>query len=424
MRLTPILGVRSLVAKLHPPLLKTPRESQQLLSVLNSAFKRQLDDVHPPVNPVKSPDIGRPRTNDTVFANPSVNAANDHLLSILHHPLLETKDGHNAGPTSAAARAVTLLDTAIVEGRVTASLLEQCISIYNQNGRHSLRSPEGHRLGYKIVAWFNMTDAVTREAFLTGQLVNHVVPLLYSEGQEQVVWEWLRMLYAGDFGGRNDKTAYDPKSPAWQESEARLVRLMVREAVRRRNLPGAIQEYAQAWNYMTESGRLPQETHHTYPKSSNSAMARTSTMIVQMIIHRRHDHGVPSLLYDLITRLDQHWSTPKYWQQVFLPVYHPARPTAESLLQSLRSGDFLQHKLHAIRQRTKWGTPKLATTAMIDAAQLLLDQGQPMKAQFVLDEAENHFPEFVSERKLQDNAGRIQAARHEVAAKPVEFAFG
>ena len=61
---------------------------------------------------------------------------------------------------------------------------------------------------------------------------------------------------------------------------------------------------------------------------------------------------------------------------------------------------------------------------MIDAAQLLLDQEQPMKAQFVLDETENHFPEFVSERKLQDNKSRIQAARREVAAKPVVFAFG
>src|SRR2546423_2758972 len=136
MRLTPNLGVRSLVAKLHPPLLKTPRESQQLLSVLDSAFKRQLDDAHPPVNPVKSLGIGQARANDIVFANPSVNAANDHLLSILHHPLLETKGGQNTDTKSSAARAVTLLDNAIMEGRVTLVLLEQCISIYNQSGRH------------------------------------------------------------------------------------------------------------------------------------------------------------------------------------------------------------------------------------------------------------------------------------------------
>jgi hypothetical protein len=424
MRLTPILGVRSLVAKLHPPLLKTPRESQQLLSVLNSAFKRELDDVHPPVNPVESPDFERSRTNDTVFANPTVNAANDHLLSILHHPLLETKDGRRAGTASAAAQAVTLLDTAIVEGRVTPELLEQCITIYKQNGRHLPSGSEGHRLGYKIVAWFNTTDAATREAFLTGRLMDNVVRLMYNEGQEQVVWEWLRMLYEGSFGGRNDKSAYDPKSPAWQENEASLVRLMVREAVRRRNLPGAIQEYAQAWNYMTESGRLPREIHHHYPKSPNSSMSRTSTMIVHMIIHRRHYHGVPSMLYDLIMRLDQHWFRPKYWQQMFLPVYHPTRPSAVNLLQSLRSGDFLEHKLHAIRQRTKSGIPKMATIAMIDAAQLLLDQEQPMKAQFVLDATENHFPQFVSGRKSQDNESRIQAARREVEAKPVELAFG
>jgi hypothetical protein len=424
MRLTPILGVRSLVAKLHPPLLKTPRESQQLLSVLNSAFKRQLDDVHPPVNPIKNREFDRSRSSDTVSANPSVNAANDHLLSILHHPLLEPKNGDSTGLVSAAARAVMLLDTAIVEGNVTLALLEQCLITYTQNGKHMPRVPEGHRLGYKIVAWFNTTDAAIRESFLTGRLMDKVVPLMYSEGQEQVVWDWLRMLYEGDFGGQNDRSAYDPKSPTWQENEANLVRLMVREALRRGNLPGAVQEYAQAWNYLTQSGRLPQGIHHFHSSSPNSSMSRTSAMIVHMIIYRRHDHGLPSALYDLITKLDHHWSRPKYWQQAFLPIYHPTRASAELLLQSLRSGDFLQHKLPFIRQRAKSGTPKLATIAMIDAAQLLLDQEQPMKAQFVLDETENHFPEFVSERKLQDNKSRIQAARREVAAKPVAFAFG
>ena len=424
MRLTPILGVRSLVAKLHPLLLKTPRESQQLLSVLNSSFKRQLDEVHPPVHPVRSPEFERSHTNDTVFANPSANAANDHLLSILHHPLLETKDGDRTGRKSAAARAVRLLDTATVEGRVTPALLEQCIRIYNQRGRTLPELPEGQRLGYKITAWFNTTGAATREAFLTGQLMLHVVPLMYSEGQEQVVWEWLRMLYEGDFGGRNDKTAYDPNSPAWQEHEANLVRLMVREAVRRGNLPGAIQEFAQAWNYMTESGRLPRESHQFDTNSPSSSMSRTSAMIVHMILSRRHDHGVPSLLYDLITRLDQHWRRPKYYQQVFLPIYHPSRPNADDLLQSLRSRDFPQRKLHAIRERAKSGAPKLATIAMIDAAQLLIDQGQPMKAQYVLDQTEKHFPAYVSERKLLDNETRIHAARQEVAAKPVALAFG
>jgi hypothetical protein len=413
-----------LIAKLHPPLLKTPREAQQLLSVLDSAFKKQLDEAHPPVNSAKGPGVGQSRKNDAVFANPSVNAANDHLLSILHHPLLETKDGERVGAPPAAAQAVRLLDSAIVEGKVTLELLEQCIVIYKQNGRQMPSLSGGHRLGYKIAAWFSTADAATKENFLTSKLMNEAVPLMYSEGQEQVVWEWLRMLYEGDFGGRNDKSAYDPKSPAWQEKEASLVRLMVREAVRRRNLPGAIQEYAQAWNYMAQSGRLPQRTQLSYQNSHRSSMSRTSTMIVHMIIYRRYDHGVPSLLYDLITNLDKYWSKPSHWQQIFLSIYHPSRPSTEALLQSLRSGDFLQHKLPAIRQQAKSGRPKLATIAMIDAAQLLLNQNQPMKAQLVLDATEAHFPEFVSEKTSQDNETRIQAARREVEAKPVELAFG
>jgi hypothetical protein len=147
-------------------------------------------------------------------------------------------------------------------------------------------------------------------------------------------------------------------------------------------------------------------------------------MIVHMIVHRRNDHGVPPLLYDLITRLDKYWTGPSYWQQIFLSIYHPSRPSTEVLLQSLQSGDFLQHKLPAIRKQTKSGKPKLATIAMIDAAQLLLNQNQSMEAQLVLDATEKHFPELVSERTFQDGQTRIQAARREVEAKPVEFAFG
>jgi hypothetical protein len=319
---------------------------------------------------------------------------------------------------------VRLLDTAIVEGRLTPALLEQCIRVYSRNGRHPPELPEGQRLGYKITAWFNTTDAATREDFLTGQLMMHVVPLMYSEGQEQVVWEWLRMLYEGDFGGRNVNTAYNPQSAAWQASEANLVRLMIKEALRRENIPGAIQEYAQAWNYMTESGRLPRERRAFGPNTASSMMSRTSAMIVHMIISRRHNHGVPLLQFDVITRLDEHLRKPKYYQPVFLPIYHPARPSADDLLQSLRSGDFSQHKVRGIRERAKSGAPKLATIAMIDAAQLLLDQGQPTKAQYVLDRIEEHFPELVSESQLQDNESRIQAARREVAAKPVALAFG
>ena len=147
-------------------------------------------------------------------------------------------------------------------------------------------------------------------------------------------------------------------------------------------------------------------------------------MIVHTIIYRRHNHGLPSVLYDLITKLDHHWSRPKYWQQMVLPIYHPTQASADLLLQSLRLGDFLQHKLPFIRQRAKSGAPKLATIAMIDAAQLLLDREQPLKAQFVLDETEKYFPELVSERKLQDNESRIQAARREVDAKSLTLAFG
>src|SRR5271156_608532 len=108
MKLTSVLRIRSLLNRLHPPLPpNTPRESERLLSVLQSAFKRQLDDAHPPpaTDASKAPSVIALES-----PNSSINAAEAHLHSILHHPLLITS---KYKAKTAAAGAVALFNYAI-----------------------------------------------------------------------------------------------------------------------------------------------------------------------------------------------------------------------------------------------------------------------------------------------------------------------
>src|SRR5467141_2839805 len=64
MKKTSILNLKSW-PKIHPPLPRTPRESQQLLSALTSSFRRQLDAA----------------------GNKPVQSTDRHLKSILDNPL-------------------------------------------------------------------------------------------------------------------------------------------------------------------------------------------------------------------------------------------------------------------------------------------------------------------------------------------------
>ena len=406
MKLTPMLNVRSLVAKLHPPLPATARESAQLLSILQASFRKHLDDAHPPLESTPSTSLAGPGRN-TTSSNASAVAASNHLQSILAHPLFARNADERQDDSSAAAKAVAMFDAAMATGIAQWPLMRDCVSMYQS----SPPAPSGPKLGPRIRIWFNSSTPSTRENFLVKSDLRHIVPIMYADGEEQAVWEWLRALFAGDFGTSHRTTSFDPKSPTWQAQEANLVYLMVRERIRARNFPAAVQEYAHALRYMIQSGRFPTLVKESDLHVGLNSMLKTSKLLSAFIIACRNKHLAAEDTFNHFLEVDAYWSNIPRYQPLLVQIYHPTAPNADALYASLSRGQFTK-LLPSDRSGIKY-----IITAIQDGAQLYRDQGQPSKAGFISAEIRQIFHNMDLKRIVVNDARTILGFRNKLPSR-------
>ena len=393
MRLTPALAIRNLIAKLHPPHPPTPRESQQLLSVLQNSFNRRLDDIHP------SPQISAgPRNLDNTehlpdVGNLSASAANAHLQSILNHPSLEqaTRSSMNSPIKDAELK----FDAAVIAQSVDFSLIRACIQMANSWDREEAAL----KLGPRISAWFTASSSATQRAFLCDSgLMSTVLPLMYQAKLENVVWDWLRHLYGG--------------SAQLQQSlelmaEDRFIALMTRESIRRQDLRTAVLEYSEACEY--RASRASSGAMREF--RSRRPLIVTGNLVSSAILLRRHDHGIPAPLYDLL--LSSAIPEPVNFETYLwplLPLYHPSKAESRTLYQTLQNAGYVNGLMSKVETMTYDRATKLLIN-ILDGADLMLIQGPKAKAQFILDFAQKHFPTMLPEKRSAEVGELIQRAR-------------
>ena len=91
------LGFRSLTANLHPRVPLSVKESQKLLTVINSSFRKHLDEVHPwsgeSPTEQRGVDGSHQSSSTSQQSNSSSSALADrHLSSVLTSPLFAKSD--------------------------------------------------------------------------------------------------------------------------------------------------------------------------------------------------------------------------------------------------------------------------------------------------------------------------------------------
>lgn len=396
MRLTQALAVRNLIAKLHPPLSQTPRESQQLLSVLQNSFNRRLDDIHPSPQTPSSlrnhgvsgllPDIG----------NLSANATNAHLQSILSHPSLEQ------GGTSSVASPVKiaeLFDAALLQSSVNFSFIRSCVLMTKTGLVLVDKSEAALQLSSRIAAWFTSLDAKTKRAFLVdSDLMSTVLPMMYLGHLEGTVWDWLRTLYEG---------SAQHMQVSDLQTEDRFIALMTRENIKRRDLSAATVEYCEASEYRSSRALLEVERD----KQTHHPLLLTGNLISSAVLLQRHRHNIPAPLYD---RLLSHAPPERthnrtvFWP--FLPLYHPVVAQSKPLYQALQDERYSAALLQRVGDMSDDRASKILIS-LLDGADLMLTQGPSSKAQFMLDYAQQHFPSMLPERRSTDTGELIRQAR-------------
>ncbi|KIW65386.1 hypothetical protein PV04_07650 [Phialophora macrospora] len=414
MRLSPSLYIRKLLASIHPPISpQSPRESKQLLNVLESAFQRRLDEKHP--SPTAGHDAQHAAESIPDPAQRVTHSTHSHLDTILNHPLFKQQSLTFLQTRGLAATAVKTFDNALLKKALDSYLVQSCAIQYLQGRekRGSLPNKD-EGLAPRLARWFNaMTGPEKKDLLLNAKYMEPLVSVMYIDGYEREVWQWLQVLYECSFNNFTSIPSGEsaPDAMAYFRAEDRLVSLMIKETARRSRLQEAVQLYTQAYEYrlksiLSEGKSAPEPLQHSWRQVAGA-------ILLQNKLSRKR---VATSLYDLLLR---YGLTIDYspFDPAILQIYHPASPSASVLYQKLRSPSFVD-------EFSKWQKSpnkvvrKILLGSILDAAELSLGQGHDREAREFLQFAERTYPDFLRPHEEEANtAERLQLARQEMLVK-------
>jgi hypothetical protein len=304
------------------------------------------------------------------------------------------------------------MDEAMARGNATLGLVIHCLRIYAgifydlRNGRISVKGE--FRLGGRIATWFTASPKSIQRQFLCSLATLKVaVPVMYADGQEEVVWQWLRTLYSGELNHSDDAQPHDlelnTKSLRSALQESNLTMLMILQAVRRKELDAAVAHFNQACAYMESTGRMFQEV-----RISDMWELATTSMACR-ILQLSHKHGIAEDKFDTFLEHRSLWSSHNSFAYELVSLYHPTQPSATPLLAAVSQPDV---KLSDRIGYLKRSGPRLQTLMLhnlLDGTRSLVDQKpcSVKQARRVLDFVEHHFP------RLSSQEGSIQAKKQE-----------
>ncbi|EXJ56879.1 hypothetical protein A1O7_07223 [Cladophialophora yegresii CBS 114405] len=414
MRLSSSLYIRKLLASIHSPISpQSPRESKQLLNVLESAFQRRLDEKHP------SPKAG----HDAHHASESIpdpaqrvtHSTHSHLDTILGHPLFKQQSLTFLQTRGLAATAVKTFDNALLNKALDSYLVQSCALQYLQGREKRGSLPNNDEgLAPRLARWFNAMSAPEKEdLLLNSKYMEPLVSVMYIDGYEREVWQWLHVLYECSFNNftsvPGDGSALD--AMAYLRAEDRLVSLMIKETARRSRLQEAAQLYTQAYEYRLKSALsrgkpAPEPLQHSWRQVAGA-------ILLQNKLSRKR---VPALLYNLLLKSGLPIEISPF-DPAILQIYHPDSPSAKGLYQKLRNSSFVD-ELAKWQKSPNKVVRKILLGSVLDAAELSLAQGHDHEAREFLQFAERTYPDFLRPHEEEtDTAERLQLARQEMLVK-------
>ncbi|KAI0152094.1 hypothetical protein F4776DRAFT_12731 [Hypoxylon sp. NC0597] len=216
-RTTSLNSLKNFLPKIHQPLPLSRRESQQLLESITTSFRKNLDEEHPwehheePASQNAAPQARKPHLATTV---PSSSLPSDiltrqrptdrHLRAILSNPLFahqETKE-----PPTASRNPFDVFDSAVSKGLMTprraAGFLAKVRSQIPGESDDVIRQGMANSgAGLRVVQWLRASGLENDLHFLADSdaiLFANLIPFMYAEGLEEVVWSWVARLGTHD----------------------------------------------------------------------------------------------------------------------------------------------------------------------------------------------------------------------------------
>ncbi|KAJ5674178.1 hypothetical protein N7462_009617 [Penicillium macrosclerotiorum] len=318
--------------KIHHPLPRTPRESQQLLNALTSSFRRQLDRAYP------APNTSTPSDRPPLNTDSSAHATDQHLHTILDNPLFRiippkartvSQDHATPQATEEQMRRVqepmVVFDEAVASGSASASFVTDCLKsqllLARSSGEQGVNEAlKATRAGSKVVNWFWASDGTSRQMLLQSRAsTSSLTKFLAAEGLQNTVMEWLGMLRNADLGGSTGQMSEERARLAFSHLLHDFVDAEFRYGG---GLCSAMKYYLRACHLHFSSHSASSDA-----KAAKSMLLGTGAHLTRIAMENKPaSHQIPGYLYDEFSETMSLLSSPRSLLFASVALCHPSHP--------------------------------------------------------------------------------------------------
>lgn len=396
--------------KIHPPLPLNPRESKQLLNLLTTSFRRQLDAEHgdlpfrtktgkKPSNNHQSHETNKQRRRS--FSEPASQPTDKHMNSILTNPLFSLMPD---GKTPNAGRdPMEVFDFAVAKGMMTLHYARACL---NAKKRDIIQSPilsvrEGMKesgAGLKVVKWLISSGMANNNDFLKdAQFAIVLMEYMVAEGLQEIVWKWIKRAFEG-------LPAYftirDPilRNTTRREIIGPLYLLIRAEASENVSLDAAFICLSRAAGYL-KGLTVPQ---------MRKVLVAPGWFLLHEATRLNSERPAPSpSAFESFFSLVPVLSARPHYQLAIMSLHHPSTPSADLALAFFRERQYADYS-SSLRGHNEADNITLG----LDTAKLLLEHERYDDAQWVMDFLQSNYPDQLGIK----SRGQFEQAKAEASS--------
>ncbi|KAH8426925.1 uncharacterized protein LDX57_004648 [Aspergillus melleus] len=376
--------------KIHQPLPRNPRQSQQLLNALTSSFRRQLDREHPSSSsPSEQPHNGDSRPENLYS---SVHATDKHMQLILDNPLFRGKPARSSVQLDEhrlRTEPMALFDDLVASGSVTTSTLRSCLQSQlwlasRHTGDDYPKAMKEARAGSRFVHWWFASGPRALGILFKSQVSTRTLTkFMMAEGLQNTVLGWLDLLAKGELKRL-------PRDAAQELYRVFLLDMIRWEIFHGGGVPAALQKcYLPAAKSLLALDKKDPKFH--------SAGLHDATIKLNMFMKTVSTEIPVAVFEDFAKIQDQVWPMGRLSAVVHL--YHPtqANPTP-----------FLQYAKRLSPDRVESWNEKKQESFMrggFKALQIMMDQGRDHDASDLAQIMQRSLPALKDQKAVQNGFG-------------------
>lgn len=383
----------TLASKLHPQLPLTPRESQQLLTLLTTSFRAHLDREHPvPQNrhAQKPGGSNGQRSPSPTRAPSSYASATRHMDSILTNPLFAVKPHRRASDPAAVdvlRDPVGWFIDQIATGAATLPKVAVCLDLLEITPEATSRLYNGKTRASVLAEWLRSSGLDTSRDFVelhtskqrqgfSLKALERLVALLFAEGEAAAPWRW----FIRPQEQRVKETSLELKKVE-NFRQHLLWRMVYTQA--NRSLSEGLVVFMQAFR-MAEVAGL--ESSYTVLRPAGAHLVNRITATPE--------HSIDPNLYESFLASSSRWlGTWSPAVEAMLWLHHSTQKTAAPALQYIRDPSGAIRHVHEKQSRRHF-----LVQLSLGVARQLVEEEKYTEAQVAMQFTKDHFADLVLSR--------------------------